>query len=92
MAVAWSITHFSHTKFEHTEVGFHLQTYKTSDHATGAACVPDDTSRNKLLIAGIVLACVLLLALLLAVIMFWRWGHPAEGMHGLPQLWGVSRG
>ena len=77
MAVACSIIHLSHTKVAPTFIsmlmwGLHLQTYKTSDDATGAACLPDDTSRNKLLIAGIVLACVLLLALLLAVIMFWR--------------------
>ena len=51
----------------------YVQTYKTSSDATGATCVPNDTTRNKLLIAGIVLACVLLLAILLAIIVFWRW-------------------
>jgi len=54
-----------------------LQTYKLSTDATGASCLPNDTTRNKLLIAGIVLACVLLLALLLAIIMFWRYSLSA---------------
>ncbi len=54
-----------------------LQTYKLSTDATGASCLPNDTTRNKLLIAGIVLACMLLLALLLAIIMFWRYGLSA---------------
>ncbi len=54
-----------------------LQTYKLSTDATGASCLPNDTTKNKLLIAGIVLACVLLLALLLAIIMFWRYGLSA---------------
>ena len=54
-----------------------LQTYKLSTDATGASCLPNDTTRNKLLIAGIVLACVLLLAVLLAIIMFWRYGLSA---------------
>jgi len=54
-----------------------LQTYKLSTDATGASCLPNDTTRNKLLIAGIVLACVLLLAVLLVIIMFWRYGLSA---------------
>ena len=53
-----------------------MQTYKTSTNATGARCVAIDSTKSKLLIAGIVLAGVLLFALLFAGIMFLRYRQP----------------
>lgn len=67
-----------------------LQTYKLSTDATGASCLPNDTTRNKLLIAGIVLACVLLLALLLAIIMFWRYSLSAIMQQDIAGIVGVG--
>lgn len=55
-----------------------LQTYKTATNATGAKCEADDTTKSKLLLAGIVLAGVVLLALLFAAIMFWRYVQPTR--------------
>ncbi|KAL3161919.1 hypothetical protein ABBQ38_009004 [Trebouxia sp. C0009 RCD-2024] len=52
---------------------YHLQTYKTTTNATGARCEVDDSTKSKLLLAGIVLAGVVLLALLFAAIMLWRY-------------------
>ena len=55
-----------------------LQTYKTNTNATGARCEANDTTKSKLLLAGIVLAGVVLLALLFAAIMFYRYGRPTH--------------
>ena len=49
-----------------------LQTYKLNSSLTGARCVRE-AAHNRLLIAGIVLAAVLSLSLLLAAIMFYRY-------------------
>ena len=49
-----------------------MQTYKLNNSATGARCV-HEAARNRLLIAGIVLAGVLSVSLLLSAIMFYRY-------------------
>lgn len=49
-----------------------MQTYKMATGATVAKCEANNGTRSKLLIAGIVLAGVVLFALFFAAVIFWR--------------------